>query len=104
MYSGICICSYLRHGKLILETNLVEEGVLEEAEFYNIQTLIELVKERIREKDKRKLDENSTNRVYRVMQCKDKEITQVMSSLSDGWKFEQVTLKNFFIICCQGDI
>jgi hypothetical protein len=51
--------SYLRHGKLILETNLIEEGVLEEAEFYNIKTLIELVKETIRERDKRKLDDVS---------------------------------------------
>jgi len=24
------------------------------------------------------------------MQCKEKEITQVMSSLTDGWKFEQL--------------
>ncbi len=84
------MCSYLRHGKLILETNLVEEGVLEEAEFYNIQTLIELVKERMRQRDRQKLDEGTPNRVYRVMQCKEKEITQVMSSLSDGWRFEQV--------------
>lgn len=51
------VLNYLRHGKLVLETNLVEEGVLEEAEFYNIQTLIDLVKERIREREKRKLDE-----------------------------------------------
>ncbi len=51
------LCSYLRHGKLVLEANLVEEGVLEEAEFYNIQTLIELVKERIRERDRRRLDD-----------------------------------------------
>ena len=59
-------CSYLRHGKLILENNLVEEGVLEEAEFYNIQTLIELVKERIRERDKRKADD-VTNEVKSVL-------------------------------------
>jgi hypothetical protein len=35
---------------------LIEEGVLEEAEFYNMNTLIGLVKERIRERDQKKLE------------------------------------------------
>ena len=61
MFLFFFVCSYLRHGKLILETNLVEEGVLEEAEFYNIRPLIELVKEKIRERDKRKFNDVSTN-------------------------------------------
>lgn len=87
------ILNYLRHGKLIIEKNLQEEGVLEEAEFYNIQELIHLVKERINERDehtKSMQQSGESKRVYRVIQFKENEITQMMSTMSDGWKFEQI--------------
>lgn len=85
------ILNYLRHGKLVIEKNLIEEGVLEEAEFYNIQELINLVKERIKERDEKKSTQQNVKRVYRVIQFKETEITQMMSTMSDGWKFEQVS-------------
>lgn len=83
------VLNFLRHGKLVMDKNLAEEGLLEEAEFYNIKELIHLVKERIAERDKEH-DKSLMKRVYRVLQCHEDELTQMISTLSDGWKFEQL--------------
>ncbi|XP_017271665.1 BTB/POZ domain-containing protein KCTD5 isoform X3 [Kryptolebias marmoratus] len=83
------ILNYLRHGKLVYNKELAEEGVLEEAEFYNITPLIKLIKERIVERDS-KATQGPVKHVYRVLQCQEEELTQMVSTMSDGWKFEQM--------------
>lgn len=83
------VLNYLRHGKLVINIGLAEEGVLEEAEFYNVAELIKLVKERICQRDTYPSRDNKKH-VYRVIQCNEDELTQMVSTMSDGWKFEQL--------------
>ncbi|XP_031527545.1 BTB/POZ domain-containing protein KCTD17 isoform X1 [Vicugna pacos] len=93
------ILNFLRHGKLVLDKDMAEEGVLEEAEFYNIGPLIRIIKDRMEEKDYTVTQVPSTSplclqvppkHVYRVLQCQEEELTQMVSTMSDGWRFEQL--------------
>ncbi|XP_040325418.1 BTB/POZ domain-containing protein KCTD17-like, partial [Herpailurus yagouaroundi] len=64
-------------------------GVLEEAEFYNIGPLIRIIKDRMEEKDY-PVTQVPPKHVYRVLQCQEEELTQMVSTMSDGWRFEQL--------------
>nr|XP_038021146.1 BTB/POZ domain-containing protein KCTD17 isoform X1 [Anas platyrhynchos] len=83
------ILNFLRHGKLVLDKDMAEEGVLEEAEFYNIGPLIRMIKDRLEEKDYT-VTQVPPKHVYRVLQCQEEELTQMVSTMSDGWRFEQL--------------
>ncbi|XP_048815306.1 BTB/POZ domain-containing protein KCTD17 isoform X3 [Lagopus muta] len=83
------ILNFLRHGKLVLDKDMAEEGVLEEAEFYNIGPLIRIIKDRLEEKDYTVM-QVPPKHVYRVLQCQEEELTQMVSTMSDGWRFEQL--------------
>uniref|UniRef100_A0A1I8FXQ3 BTB domain-containing protein n=1 Tax=Macrostomum lignano TaxID=282301 RepID=A0A1I8FXQ3_9PLAT len=93
-YFGI-VLNYLRHGKLIMGANLSLDGVLEEAEFYNITSLISLARKRREEQNRLgnsgcPLCGRSSRPVYRVFQCSEEELAPMVSTISDGWKFEQL--------------
>ncbi|RWS25502.1 BTB/POZ domain-containing protein KCTD5-like protein [Leptotrombidium deliense] len=100
------VLNFLRHGKLVINKDLAEEGVLEEAEFYNITDLIKVCKQRISERNNGgSYKTDNKKRVYRVLQCKEDELTQMVSTMSDGWKFEQLINigSNYSTYCNDGD-
>lgn len=83
------VLNYLRHGKLVVDSNISLEGVLEEAEFYNIEKLVGLIKQQIASRDLQNSQARVKN-VYRVLQCSEEELAQMVSTMSDGWNFEQL--------------
>ncbi|EDV27711.1 uncharacterized protein TRIADDRAFT_20754 [Trichoplax adhaerens] len=82
------ILNFLRHSKLIIDKDIPLEGVLEEAEFFNMENLVQLTQRRIEARDSKA--KKPSNHVYRVIQCQEAELTHLVSTMSDGWRFEQV--------------
>ncbi|CAB3401098.1 unnamed protein product [Caenorhabditis bovis] len=82
------ILNYLRHGKLILNPGMSEEGILAEADFYNLPILSQMLLERIHEREHSA--KSPLKFVYRVLQCHEEELASVVSAMSDGWKIVQV--------------
>ncbi|XP_065195579.1 BTB/POZ domain-containing protein KCTD5-like [Sycon ciliatum] len=81
------ILNYLRHGKLCVNEGVSMHAILEEAEFYNIASLVTLVKQQL---DEPKSEDEEKTMVYRVLSCRERELTQMLSTMSRGWKCEQV--------------
>jgi len=79
------ILNYLRHGKLIVDDHVSESGVLEEAEFYAIKSMIPQLKEKLRN-----TDQGHRRHVYRVLQCQEEELAHTISNISDGWRLKQL--------------
>ncbi|CAI4223931.1 unnamed protein product [Auanema sp. JU1783] len=99
------VLNYLRHGKLVINPGISEEGVLEEAEFYNLPTLSTMINERIQERKKIICDaacEKAVRSVYRVLQCHQDELTNVVSAMGDGWKIVQVLPNGHFNFSADG--
>jgi len=78
------ILNYLRHGKSIIDDDIAMEGVLAEAEFYNLKKMVVAITEKIKDRPKTK------KHVYRVLQCQEEELAHTISNMSDGWRFEQL--------------
>jgi len=91
------VINYLRNGRLDVPDNHVLEAVLSEAEFCNLPSLIRLCSRRIEERDAeqakqaRLLQRDTQKRViYRVLQSSAQELTQMISTLSESWRLEQI--------------
>lgn len=88
------VINFLRNGRLDVPADHTLDGVLSEAEFCNLRELANLCKLRIAERDaelQRSQHKRTQKRViYRVLQSSANELTQMISTLSESWRLEQI--------------
>ncbi|XP_025772502.1 BTB/POZ domain-containing protein KCTD5 [Puma concolor] len=72
------VLNYLRHGKLVINKDLAEEG--QHCALGSDSCLCSTFR----------AVAVPVKHVYRVLQCQEEELTQMVSTMSDGWKFEQL--------------
>ncbi|KAI6653750.1 BTB/POZ domain-containing protein isoform X2 [Oopsacas minuta] len=80
------LLNYMRSGRVFLCEDFCENALIAEAEFFNISGLLEIVKQKIKDR-KFELQANS---VHRMCSLKYDELASFLSSLSDGWKLCQI--------------
>ncbi|XP_064170188.1 BTB/POZ domain-containing protein KCTD5-like [Anguilla rostrata] len=79
------VLNYLRHGKLVLNKDLTEEGQSLSLNPPPIKILFDIYIHRAC-----RTLQVPMKHVYRVLQCQEEELTQMVSTMSDGWRFEQL--------------
>lgn len=95
------VIDFLRTSRLDLPSENLLEGVLAEAEFCNLQSLIKVCNNKIEKRDleaehqRLLISGRKTNKVvYRVLQSSNHELTQMISTLSESWHLEQIITLN----------
>ncbi|XP_012867125.1 PREDICTED: BTB/POZ domain-containing protein KCTD5 [Dipodomys ordii] len=88
------VLNYLRHGKLVINKDLAEEGKwwfsaqkLDHGGSPGVLNRLASTSLRLRVSGEGLMP---VKHVYRVLQCQEEELTQMVSTMSDGWKFEQL--------------
>lgn len=91
------VINFLRNGRLDVPVDCSLEGILSEAEFCNLRELENVCKTRILERDveserRRCLQDQKSQKkvIYRVLQSSATELTQMISTLSESWRLEQI--------------
>uniref|UniRef100_A0A146MHX7 BTB/POZ domain-containing protein KCTD5 n=1 Tax=Lygus hesperus TaxID=30085 RepID=A0A146MHX7_LYGHE len=87
------ILDFYRHGQLFMDKNLSEDGVLEEAKFFNLPGLCELVEQKKRHKKKRHMKKlMSPDRVkYKAIKVYlNMDPPTIIKDIPDGWIIDKV--------------